>query len=101
MAKSRVAPLKFESIPRLELTAAAIGTKIAKQLKDELDIKIHKERFWTDSKVVLTYIKNTKKRFKVFVANHLHQIRTNSNVTQCITSKQMIILQMIVQEVYQ
>ena len=101
MAKSRVAPLKFVSIPRLELTAAAIGTKIAKQLKDELDIKIHEERFWTDSKVVLTYIKNTKKRFKVFVANHLHQIRTNSDVTQCITSKQMIILQMIVQEVYQ
>ena len=82
MAKSRVAPLKFVSIPRLELTAAAIGTKIAKQLKDELDIKIHEERFWTDSKVVLAYIKNTKKRFKVFVANHLHQIRTSSDVTQ-------------------
>ena len=82
MAKSRVAPLKFVSIPRLELTAAAIGTKIAKQLKDELDIKIHEERFWTDSKVVLAYIKNTKKRFKVFVANRLHQIRTDSDVTQ-------------------
>ena len=56
--------------------------KIAKQLKDELDIKIHEERFWTDSKMVLAYIKNTKKRFKVFVANRLHQIRTNSDVTQ-------------------
>ena len=82
MAKSRVAPLKFVSIPRLELTAAAIGAKIAKQLKDELDIKIHEERYWTDRKVVLAYIKNTKKRFKVFVANRLHQIRTNSDVTQ-------------------
>ena len=82
MAKSRVAPLKFVSIPRLELTAATVGTKIAKQLKDELDIKIHEERFWTDSKVVLAYTKNKKKQFKVFVANCLHQIRTNSDVTQ-------------------
>ena len=61
MAKLRVTPLTFVSIPRLELTAATIGTKIAKHLKDELDMKIHEERFQTDSKVVLAYIKNTKK----------------------------------------
>ena len=32
--------------------------------------------------MVLACIKNRKKRFKVFVANRLHKIRTNSDVTQ-------------------
>ena len=30
---------------------------------------VHKKIYWTDSKVVLGYIKNDIKRFKIFVAN--------------------------------
>ena len=82
MAKSRVAPLKFVSVPRLELTAATLAVKISVQLKQELDIKIDEERFWTDSKVVLAYLQNNKKRFKTYVANRVHQIKNNSDVSQ-------------------
>ena len=57
IGKSRVAPLKFVSIPRLELTAATLSVKISKMLKNELDIHVDDEIFWTDSRVVLGYIK--------------------------------------------
>ena len=77
MAKSRVAPLKFMSVPRLELSAAALAVKIAVQLREELDMEVHDEVFWTDSRVVLGYIQNTKKRFKTFVANRIHQIKSH------------------------
>ena len=53
--KSKVA-LMFVSIPRLELTAATLSVKISKMLKNELDIHVDDEIFWTDSKVVLGYI---------------------------------------------
>ena len=56
MAKSRVAPLKFMSIPRFELTAAALVVKNAVQFREELDMEVHDEVFWTDSRVVLGYI---------------------------------------------
>ena len=56
--KSRVAPVKYVSIPRLELTAATLSVKISKMLRDELDIHISSEVFWTDSQVVLGYINN-------------------------------------------
>ena len=77
MAKSRVAPLKFMSVPRLELTAAALAVKIAVQFREELDMEVHDEVFWTDSRVVLGYIQNTK-RFKTFVANRIHQIKSHT-----------------------
>ena len=56
IARSRVTPLKFVSVPRLELTAATIAVKVATHLKQELDIKVDEEMFWTDSRVVLSYI---------------------------------------------
>ena len=38
-------------------------------MKNELDIHVDDEIFWTDSKVVLGYINSDICRFKVFVAN--------------------------------
>ena len=46
--KSRVALVKYVSIPRLELTAATLSVKISMMLKEELDIHITSESFWTD-----------------------------------------------------
>ena len=66
MSKSRVTPLKFVSIPRLELTAAALSIKVSLLLKKELTVStLIREFYWTDSRVVLGYIRNEAKRFKV------------------------------------
>ena len=80
--KSRVAPFKFVSIPRLELTAATLSVKISKMLKNELDIHVDDEIFWTDSKVVLGYINSDIRQFKVFVANRVQQIRDHTSSKQ-------------------
>lgn len=82
MAKSRVAPLKTVTIPRLELTAAVVSAKVCSMLKHELQYEDIKQVFWTDSKIVLGYITNTSKRFHVFVANRVQQILERSEADQ-------------------
>ena len=80
--KSRVTPLKFISIPRLELTAAALSVKISKMSREELDVHVDDEIFWTDSQVILGYINSDVRRFKVFVANRVQQIRDHTSTKQ-------------------
>ena len=75
IGKSRVSPLKNVSIPRLELTAATLSVKVGVKLHDTLEYENLKQIYWTDSKVVLGYIKNESKRFKIFVSNRVSQIR--------------------------
>ena len=81
MAKSRVPPTKFVSSPRLELTAAALSIKVSTILRRELTIHpTIKEYFWTDSEILLGYVNNNTKRFKISAANRVQLIRENSNV---------------------
>ena len=83
MAKSSVPPTIFVSIPRLELTAAALSIKVSAMLRRELTIhQTIKEYFWTDSEVVLGYVNNDAKHFKIFVANRVQLIQENSDVNQ-------------------
>ena len=71
IGKTRVAPKKTVSIPRLELNAAAIACKLADMVQVQLRVKPASITYWTDSMAILRFIKNTKSRFKVFVANRL------------------------------
>ena len=82
MAKSRVAPSKILSIPRLELSAAVTAARMSVMLKTELQMKIDEESFWTDSQVVLAYICNEARRFHVFVANRVQLIRGSTDPNQ-------------------
>ena len=83
MGKTRVTPGKFVSIPRLELAAAVLLAKCGMFIKKELQLECTHETFWTDSKVVLGYIQNNTKRFKIFVTNRIHQIHESCRVEQC------------------
>ncbi|XP_022794387.1 uncharacterized protein LOC111333131 [Stylophora pistillata] len=82
MGKSRVAPLKPVTIPRLELTAAVCSVRISQQLRQELELTIDQEYFWTDSRVVLGYIANESRRFHAFVANRVQKIQENTCIDQ-------------------
>ena len=85
MGKSCVAPLKHVLMPRLELTAATLSVKVSKLLTKELTDYFQagvKETFSTDSQVVLGYIRNDLKRFKVFVAKLVQKIKDHSHVSQ-------------------
>ncbi len=81
MGKSRVAPLK-KIIPRLELAAAVLATKVDKVLKSELQLDLETSIFWTDSESVLKYISNEHTRFHTFVANRVSFIRETTEPTQ-------------------
>ena len=75
MARSRVAPLKDHTLPKLELmaavTAAQLGTFILSALQRHLsEITV---RLWSDSQIVLHWIFSTK-TLKQFVANRVREI---------------------------
>ena len=60
MGKARVAPTKIVTITRLELTAAVTSAAVSNMLREELELKIDEEYYWTDSQVVLGYINKRK-----------------------------------------
>jgi len=82
LSKSRVAPLKRPTIPRLELSASVVSVKVSLFLNRELDTKVDEEYFWTDAQVVLSYISNDSKRFQIFVANRSQFVREKTQLNQ-------------------
>lgn len=82
MGKSRVAPLQSISIPRMELTAATMASRLDTFWKKELRMSLTESMFWTDSTSVLKYIKNETSRFRTFVANRVSEILKVSDPSQ-------------------
>ena len=81
--KSRVVPGKGSmTIPRLELCAAVIAVKVAHQIVQEHRCAFSRVIFWTDATVVLRYLRDTKSRYKVFVANRIAAIQAYSSPGQ-------------------
>lgn len=75
MSKCRVTPLKCISIPRLELQAALLAARADKLMREVLSLPVVESFFWTDSEIVLRYIKNEALRFQIFVGNRVSEIR--------------------------
>ena len=82
MSRSRLAPMKTMTIPRLELSAASLATTIDRQLRFELEVHLDSSVFWTDSTIVLRYINNKDKRFQTYVAHRISIIHENSSPSQ-------------------
>ena len=82
MGKSRVIPLKPITIPRLELSAALLSVNVGSLLDQELDYRNLSHFFWTDSTVVLSYLLTEARRFHVYVANRVQQIKDQTKPTQ-------------------
>ena len=56
IGKSRLAPIKPVSVPRLELSGAAVACRLYELLSDGPQLKFDQVTFWTDSMIVLGYI---------------------------------------------
>ena len=82
IGKSRLAPMKLVTIPRLELCGAVLAARLHEVVKREVTYNITDVYFWCDSMTVLCYIRNTKSRFKTFVANRIAMIHELTQVHQ-------------------
>jgi len=76
MSKARTAPLKQQSLPRLELMAAVLGTRLYSFISKSVSADMH-VCFWSDSQIYLSWI-TSKKKLKPFVNNRVNEIRSIS-----------------------
>ena len=81
-SKGKVAPIKSVSIPRLELQGAVLAARMDSMLREELHLDLGPSTFWVDSTIVLNFIHNDSRRFQVFVANRVSEIRNLTSPDQ-------------------
>jgi len=82
IGKAKVAPSRGHTIPRLELCAAVLATELASTVTEQLEMDMSKVMFFTDSKVILGYIQNRKKRFYTYVSNRVAKIHNRTSPSQ-------------------
>ena len=49
-------------------------------LREELELNIFRTYLWTDSEIVLHYLRNEKRRLQTFVANRVEEIKEHTLV---------------------
>jgi hypothetical protein len=75
-SKTRVAPVKQLSIPKLELCGALLLAKLLFEVKEVLKIPKINIHAWTDSSVVLAWLSDHPNKWNTFVANRVSEIVT-------------------------
>jgi Pao retrotransposon peptidase/Protein of unknown function (DUF1759)/PHD-finger len=74
MGKTKVAPVKTLSIPRLELEAAKIGARLAQTIQSLHSFPIKRRFFLSDSRCVLSWIHSESFKFTPFVSHRVSEI---------------------------
>ncbi|RCN51427.1 integrase core domain protein [Ancylostoma caninum] len=78
MGRTRLSPLHSAiTIPRLELSALALGSTLMKHVVKEMNIQFDQQYLWSDSKAALQWVKTTT-RLPIFISNRVKSIKSNT-----------------------
>lgn len=74
LRQAKVAPRKQMTIPQLELMAALVAVKISAFVKRAMEVSPKTTNVWSDSQIVLEWIKGNHARLPKFVQNRVKMI---------------------------
>ncbi|XP_037773183.1 uncharacterized protein LOC119568818 [Penaeus monodon] len=81
-AKSRIAPIRQITIPRLELCAAVLSTRLRKVIERETQFVFERVLHSVDSMIVRSQIQKESHGFGTFVATRVAEIQTLTNTDE-------------------
>ena len=79
-SKTKLSSLKSGTIPRLELVAAFLAARMSKSVADALGEVVRGSHFWSDSAIVLAWIRSRTANNGQFIQRRLLEIRKLTDV---------------------